>query len=457
MKSEKFQFRGKLPESKSILNRLLIIQSHALEYGVEEGSSGSEFVLRTHQPPQSEADDVVKMRRALEQLKNGEVADCGAAGTTLRFLGLRASRIPGTHRLSGSARLFERPHEEIGRILQQFGCEIQFGSQEMVICTEGWKIPEAGIIIDRSISSQFASAVLLNAWQLDADLVLNFDLSGAGDRAETSSSYQFNNHENLISKTPVSEGYFSMTMELVRRAGMKVHASEGGKIVVPACSRIHAGVYTSEIDVSSAFAVAALAVANGGQTTVQHWPDVPEEGLDSLQPDRVFPEILRRMGAEVSIHRDHDVWSLMVRRDSARALKPIQQNLLDAPDLFPVLAVLCAFADGTSRLFGAPHLVHKESDRVGKIVELLSTMGRRCKRIHGGLEIEGHPEIQSATHSPHGSEALDEAPIYSTDHDHRLAMAAAVALAGGCNIQIRGREVVAKSFPDFWSIMDGQK
>jgi 3-phosphoshikimate 1-carboxyvinyltransferase len=110
-----------------------------------------------------------------------------------------------------------------------------------------------------------------------------------------------------------------------------------------------------------------------------------------------------------------------------------------------VLATLCAFAEGKSILFGAPHLAHKESSRIEKIAEILRIAGRRCKVISGGLEIEGSARLTN-------SARMDLTP-YSTDHDHRLAMAAAVAQAGGVPLQIRGPEVVSKSFPEYWTCL----
>ena len=393
-----FHFKGVLSASKSILNRLLVIQSF---------SPSLEVV------GESTADDVLKMKSALRQLLKGEPADCGSAGTTLRFLALRASRLPGTHHLSGSLRLFERPHEEISRLLAQLGCEAEIRLQRLTVRGTNWthRVPE--IVVDHSISSQFASALFLNAWNLPFDLRVKFE------------------------GVAVSEPYLQMTFELVKTAGMQLEITEPHVVVVKAGAQVSIQKLTAEIDVSSAFAVAALAAVSGGEAQIENWPQV---GTRSLQPDAGFTNILARMGCRVQ-----EAQTLLVNGPLNGALLAADCDLKECPDLFPVLAVLCAMADGTSRLFGAPHLAHKESDRIAKTAELVKALGRRARAIEGGLEIEGRSLLRAP---------FVRAIHFDTDHDHRLAMAAAVAKAAGAQIELTDRNVVTKSFPGFWEIFE---
>lgn len=389
-----FRFNGTLASSKSILNRLLVIQSYAPSMTVVG---------------ESKADDVMKMRSALASLMKGEPADCGSAGTTLRFLALRASRLPGTHHLSGSLRLFSRPHDEISRLLAQLGCEGEIRLQRLTVRGGDWRVT-GQIVVDRSISSQFASALFLNAWDLPFDLDVRFEGSA------------------------VSEPYFAMTLELVEAAGMKIERTATDSFRVLKNSKVTAAKLESEIDLSSAFSVAALAAVSSGRATIANWPE------KSLQPDRGFASILDAMGCDVQMGS-----TLVVSRASDRPLKPVEQNLRDCPDLFPVLAVLCAFADGTSKLSGAPHLAAKESDRIAKTAELVKGLGRKARMIEGGLEIEGRTVEKAPAFKPFK---------YDTDHDHRLAMAAAVARAAGAFVELTDEQVVNKSFPGFWTLFE---
>lgn len=412
----RFHFRGSIPASKSILNRLLIVQSFAPSMTIVGDS---------------DADDVVKMRAGLKHILRGEPADCGAAGTTLRFLSVRASRLPGTHHLSGSLRLFERPQTEVSRLLTQLDCEAEIRLQRLTVRGQGWQEPDGEIVIDRSVSSQFASAVFLSAWDLPFDLRVR------------------------SSGPSVSQSYLSMTLEICRHAGMRVeelkdHASSGGPddasdnvYLIPAGQKVSATLALAEPDASSAFAVAATGVARSGIVELENWP------RQSLQPDAIFPELLERMGCRVDVVADGGAGSagtnaiLRIERVEGSELQPLEYDLRDAPDLFPVLAVLCSLAGGRSRLFGAPHLAHKESNRIGKTAELIKALGRKAKVLPDGLEIEGRADGKFPARFK-----------FATDHDHRLAMAAAVAQAAGAELEILEPKVVDKSFPGFWQAIE---
>ncbi|MGE3388352.1 MAG: 3-phosphoshikimate 1-carboxyvinyltransferase, partial [Bdellovibrionales bacterium] len=120
-----FSFVGALPSSKSLFNRALLVQSFA-----------PHLRLVGH----SQADDVEAMRRALQQMKSHLPIDCGSAGTVLRFMALRAAREPGRHHLYGSKRLFERPQQELNKILSQLGCEVELTEEHLKLRSWGWKM-----------------------------------------------------------------------------------------------------------------------------------------------------------------------------------------------------------------------------------------------------------------------------------------------------------------------------
>ena len=389
-----FEFCGAIPASKSILNRLLILKSYSRGL-VIVGDSG--------------ADDVLKMRGAIAALENGRPADCGAAGTTFRFLALRASRLPGRHLLLGSPRLLARPQSELLELLAQLGCRAELRRDGLSIESSGWILKDRTLKIDRSVSSQFASAVLLNAWGLPEPLEIVF----AGDA--------------------VSEGYLQMTVALVRRAGLDVAETKAG-FTISAGGAITVAKLEAEADLSSAFAVAALAIASGGSCQIENWPE------KSLQPDALFVDIVNRMGVMTTLKN-----SRLGLAHDGRGLAGIDAKLDSAPDLFPVLAVLCAMASGRSKLHGAPHLAHKESDRIAKTAELLELLGVRTQKMPDGMVIEGAGSLSGKR----ASQPFDPAD------DHRLAMAAAVARAGGAELQLLRPETVNKSFPEFWPIFYG--
>src|SRR6516225_10169716 len=149
-------FIGYVPASKSILNRALILQSFGPDlkiYGV------------------SDSDDVVKMKAGIKALKDQAMIDCGEGGTVLRFLALRASREKGRHKLTGSARLINRPQEELVKILSQLGVTAKFEKNSLAIESDGWRPQSDTLHVPSHRSSQFASAVLLTPGGLQLDSV----------------------------------------------------------------------------------------------------------------------------------------------------------------------------------------------------------------------------------------------------------------------------------------------
>lgn len=334
------------------------------------------------------------------------IFDCGAAGTVLRFLSLRLSRIPGKHVLTGTPRLMQRPQEDLLALFQHLGVHCEMSANRMELISNGWQNLDKPIEVQTGVSSQFASGLVLNAWNLENDLVI--DMAG----------------------NTVSEGYFEMTLRLVHELGMDIQKHKHGETVryiVKAQSKIKKTVYNVESDLSSAFAVAAFAALNG-KAVFENFPS------PSLQPDYEFINFLKQMGIVTELFDG----KLLVQ--STGGFKGINADLKNCPDLFPVLAVLCSFAVTPSKLYGAPQLIHKESNRISKISELLNYLGINHVVKSDGMEI--YPPTQTPS---------SVAPfVYDTDHDHRLAFAAALVESQGFPITILHPEVVSKSFPEFW-------
>lgn len=390
-----FKYSGVIPASKSIMNRALICSSYA-----------EDLVLLGH----SSCDDVVKMVSAVQQLStkiNTEnlVFDCGAAGTVFRFLSLRLSRIPGTHTLKGSERLMRRPQQDLLDLFARLGVTYEIGREHLILHSNAWKNLNRAIEVNRAVSSQFASGLILNAWNLQEDLVL--DMVGE----------------------PMSEGYLAMTLYVVQQLGMNIER-QNSHLIVKAQSQIIKKEYIVESDLSSLFAVATYAVLNG-EAEFQHYPAV------SLQPDAVFLELFKKMGISFELKND------LLKVFKTKEFQGVEANLNSCPDLFPVLAMLCAFAQTPSRLYGAPQLIHKESNRIAKVAELLQAVGVQCEERPDGMLITPKPQ------SPISCPSFD----YDTDHDHRLAFAAALLYSQGYPIRIQNPEVVRKSFPEFWQVV----
>ena len=142
----------------------------------------------------------------------------------------------------------------------------------------------------------------------------------------------------------------------------------------------------------------------------------------------------------------------------------------NCPDLFPIISVLAAFCQGTSRLAGVGRLANKESDRAQAIVEMLTGMGVKVEIEGDEMVIEGHSLtrrllghkggcLDCARHD--NTDARGDSPgllkggEYTSRHDHRMVMALKVASLGADSpIIIDDEACVGKSFPQFHEIFD---
>ena len=187
------------------------------------------------------------------------------------------------------------------------------------------------------------------------------------------------------------------------------------------------------------------------------------EGLDtqSLQADLTIMDILVEAGASVS-QIDNDCVDEVKEAATAAGVNPhtgavnavkaplnaFSFDLNNAPDLFPIAAVLAAFCPGESRLAGTGRLANKESDRARSITDMLTQMGVECSIEGDEMIIKGHSLTSRLLNGK-----LLTGGEYTSHHDHRMVMALKVASLGASSpIIIDDDECVAKSFPDFLTL-----
>ena len=180
-------------------------------------------------------------------------------------------------------------------------------------------------------------------------------------------------------------------------------------------------------------------------------------------------DILMDAGASLS-QLDGDRGNITVQR---APLKAFSVDASNCPDLFPIISVLAAFCQGTSRLAGVGRLANKESDRAKAILEMLDQMGVKASVEGDEMIIEGHSLAQRLLNQGSGSDSeclessvsgCDQSLVsgkyvshgllkggsYTSHHDHRMVMALKVAALGADSpITIDDEDCVAKSFPQF--------
>ncbi len=415
----KFDFSGAVSPSKSILNRLMVVSSFLPD---------SDFLEQTL----SKAEDIQLARLGLLAIKQPSSQEifCGSSGAGLRFLALRASRERGRFRLTGRKKLMARPHGELEQLLAQLQIDFKRGEDYFEVNSSGWPIKGSflRIELDRRESSQFASALLLSSWGFPG----NIEIVWRDDNV-------------------VSQSYLQMTLDILDHLGRPIIVRPTG-LLLPAHSEAEESAiaeivdqqlraFAGDADVSSAFVLASLA-ALAGRARVDNWPKF------DFQPDAIFTKILCDMGADVSFgsagRSEGQVGGLEVR--AAKQLRAVNVDLKDCPDLFPVLSALCAFAEGTSALCGAPHLRHKESDRIQGIGQLLTKFAVKFEARDDGMTIQGRPELKKQLSQS------TEIVNFDCQEDHRLAFAASLFMIAGAKMSLQGPEVVAKSFPEFWLV-----
>jgi 3-phosphoshikimate 1-carboxyvinyltransferase len=376
-----FKFCGDLEISKSWMNRALILQSFDSDLKIS-GSSG--------------ADDVKLLEQALCQFKNNETQfNAGHGGTTFRFLALRISRKPGEYFIGAHQSLLLRPQKALVDLLSQLGVMAALTEDGLKIKSTGWKKPTGPVSPETDQSSQFLSALALSAIDID-----------------------FNIDVNLPSKM-TSQSYFGMTTQLLRQAGVEPFLAH---------QKIKAKSLVGEVDVSSAFALVSAAVINGA-AEITNWNN------QSVQPDIEFVNFFNKMNIQFVVEKN----SFKIKQQAH--FIALKADLSQCPDLFPVLAVLCALAQGRSELFNAPQLKHKESDRIEKTYELLTRCRFKVEKKSDGMIIYGDPG---------NFDQNKDLILFDPAHDHRMAMAAGLLILRGFPIQLTNFGVVNKSYPQFF-------
>jgi 3-phosphoshikimate 1-carboxyvinyltransferase len=333
-----------------------------------------------------------------EPLRGPADVDAGLAGTVLRFLPPVAALATGPVRVDGDPRLRDRPNAGLLTALRALGVEIDDGGRGRAPFTvHGTGRVEGGAVpVDAGESSQIVSGLLLAAARFDHGI----DLSLAGGLP--------------------SMPHVEMTVTTLREHGVDVTATPRGWRVAP--GPIAALDRVIEPDLSNAAPFLAAALVTGGRVTVRDWPET------TTQPGAQLDRLLSAMGAEVLRTAE----GLQVT--GTGAVRPLVADLGEVGELTPVLAALCALADGTSRLTGIAHLRGHETDRLQALDEVLTAVGARVEQLPDGLVIAPGPRRPARLDS------------YA---DHRMVMAAAVLGLAIEGVEVADPGAVGKTLPDF--------
>jgi 3-phosphoshikimate 1-carboxyvinyltransferase len=228
--------------------------------------------------------------------------------------------------------------------------------------------------------------------------------------------------------TELSSQFATALVLLVGRVpGLRVHVSGSRSFSYVGLTAFVQRAFTDPFDVEPDFSSAAALMVAAATSS----GDLLLEGLkvSSPQPDARVVGHLNRAGARVTGEEE----GVRVR---GGPLTGIRADLASCPDLAPVLGALGALAQGSTTVSGAPHLRHKESDRIAATVSLVRALGGEAEARPDGFVVRGGLPLRGASVPAMG--------------DHRVAMAAGALALSVKGVTVTGAEAVRKSYPSYF-------
>lgn len=361
-----------------------------------------------------------------------EKLDVGESGLLARLMIPLVSELSAGQdvTVSGVGTLAGRRLQGIGGIMGEFGVGISSRDEKLPVTVCG-HLSKNSTEISGAGGSQLISGLLMAMPLADRNMT-------------------------MLVENPKSIPYTFMTAEVLKKFGVKTsNEMLGGRDFMESdgdwslCTemifKVRAGQKYCAADLEiegdwSAAVPVMVAASIFGKACV--------DGLDtnSLQADIAIMDILMAAGASIT-QLDGDDGEIHVQQ---APLLAFEADASHCPDLFPCVAVLAAFCQGTSRIYGVSRLRNKESDRAAAIVEMLTSMGvdATADESSDALVVKGHSLAWRLLNGQ-----LLKGGKYTSHHDHRMVMALKVASLGADSpIEIDDEGCVSKSYPDFIGI-----
>ena len=388
---------------------------------------------------------------------------CGESGSTLRFLVPVMAACGLSCRFTGEGKLPNRPMDVLSEALCAHGVRVKLPAEheaEQACCLPmeiSGKLAGGLFALPGDISSQYITGLLL-AFPL------------IGETCE------------LRLTTPLqSAAYVDMTVDTMRRFGVKLERTEEGWRYAPGSTYHSPGQYRSDGDWSNAAFWLCADKLPGNHIEV--------EGLraDSLQGDQAAAALAEALAKRASAaeqktggHLEQNRSDRKTEDSTAQLDCPEKIDASGIPDLVPALTALAVFEPYCTEIVHAERLRLKECDRLAALCNVFGKLGAKIEERLDGLvifgggtgqfheavseeEAEKFPEMASkeeAVHVPDttsqngAGQSPEEISYVVVDghNDHRIVMAAAIA-ASSCRfpVVIRGAEAVQKSYPHFFA------
>ena len=390
------------PSSKSISNRLLLLkETYNPNLKIDKLSKANDTLLL--KKLLTEIDINTTQRREVKQI------DAENSGTCLRFLCAYLCFQKGKWLLTGSARMKNRPIDDLVSMMQSCGAKIlykeKYGYPPLEITGTDCQIPSTTLSINAEKSSQFVTAFLLVLPLFKKDVVL-----------------QVNNMQSSVS-------YIHMTIALMKRLGICIFMKE------QTISYIHTQPLQKErrIQVEPDWSAAAFWFVFAA---MHPSPQIFIKNLrkSKLQSDANIENIMKSFGVGVSYSSYGASLYKYVDKKITNFTFDCSNNL----DLVPLLTVLCAVLNIKANLKGIYNLIYKESNRIIALAEEL-------KKVSNVKFTKNFFKI-----IPNGNNKLFT-PHFLTYDDHRMAMSLSLWVLKFPTIYIENPDCVKKSYPNFWN------
>lgn len=382
-----------LPASKSISNRILILNALSLNENPVENLSDCE--------------DTKVLLDAFNSDSN--VFDVRAAGTAMRFLTAFLSGMEGEWTLKGTKRMHERPIYPLVDTLQALGADIEYlenkGYPPLKI--NGKKLDGGEVYVSGKISSQFISALMMVAPMMKNGLTIH------------------------IQDEIISRPYINLTLKLMEEFGAHIKWEENQIKIKP--HKYKPIKYKVESDWSAAsYWYEMVALMPGSEVLLR--------GLskNSYQGDANLVNLFSDLGVSTQFTDEG-----AIIRSSEKHSKKFFHNFIQEPDLAQTFAATCCFLKVPFVFSGIQSLRIKETNRVEAMITELKKLGYvLTDNSHEMFEWTGERCF------------ADEIPMIDTYEDHRMAMSLAPASIVLGSIIINEPNVVFKSYPYFWKDLE---
>ena len=401
---QKFEGEFSLPGDKSITHRAVMLNGSADGEAVITNALIGEDCLSTCACLRAlgatvTVDGTTITVKGVSAFRDGTSLHCGNSGTTMRLLsGLLAGKgVNAT--LCGDESLSARPMKRVAEPLALLAAKVQTTDGHAPLCISPSKLTGAEVTLNVA-SAQVKSAVLLAG------------LSADGETSVTEPIKSRDHTEKMLS-------------------AMGADIRVDGRTVTVRKSKLRCVDVCVPADISSAAYFMALGALKGKTLCKNVGVNPTRTGIFKA---------FDKLGVRYELSNKHlsggeEVADVTVYQSAMRAITLTQEDVPSMVDELPLVALLCAFADGESRITGAKELRVKESDRIQTTAELIRGLGGDVETLDDGFIIRGKKSLQGGD--------------IDSYLDHRIAMTAAVGLIAsqkGGNI-IR-EECCAISIPD---------